>query len=237
MSHPSRLAVERHVLGAPSSQLASAELAAHLTTCAECRRHVEAVSAAEPVPAWVLEASRLLLSSSRPLESSTPLEASTPLQSSRPRRTWWRPLGLAAAVAASLVIFLWPASPPSTAKGAPAVTVWLKRGDTIAAWDGRSPLRSGDDIRLEAAPGDFGYVTVVSTASEKPTALFQAKVDPSGKPTLSPAWRLDGQGTEEHLAVLFTREPVADDAPLGPLLTRRDGDAWCIHEVLPKESR
>jgi hypothetical protein len=80
----------------------------------------------------------------------------------------------------------------------------------------------------------YSYLTIVSAAGGRSTTLYQAKLDPSGKPSLSPDWKLDGRGAEEHLAVLFTQAPV-DDAQLTPLLSRRDGDTWCIHEILPKE--
>jgi hypothetical protein len=125
--------------------------------------------------------------------------------------------------------------PPTTAKGQPAVTVWFKRGEAISAWDGKSPVRAGDAVRLEAMPAGYPYLTVVSAAGGDLTTLFAAKADPTGKPTLTPAWRLDAVGRQEHLAVLFTRAPV-DDASLAALLSRRDAQAWSVHEVLPKES-
>ena len=209
MSHPSRLAVDRLALGE-----ASPEVEAHLSGCAECRAHFEAVRAQLPVPAWVKD-------------------AATP-----PRRAWWRPLVLAASLATVLlVVLLRPPPPPeTTAKGFPAVTVWFKRGELVSTWDGTSPLRGGDAVRFEAVPAGYGWVTVVAESADGGlVTLFAAKLDPSGKPTLTPAWQLDAHGTQEHLAVLFTRDAVRD-AHVPSLLSRRDAEAWCIHEVLPKEA-
>lgn len=207
MSHPSRLAVDRYALGE-----ASPEIEAHVRTCPHCRAHLDSVRAKLPLPGWAAA-----------------------MTAPRPARPWFRMMAFgAAAAAASLALLLRPSPPRTTAKGPPAVTVWLKRGDAVTAWDRRTPLRSGDDIRLEAAAGGYSYLTIVSAAGGRSTTLYQAKLDPSGKPNLSPAWKLDGRGAEEHLAVLFTQAPV-DDAQLPPLLSRRDGDTWCIHEILPKE--
>ena len=210
MSHPSRLAVERFALGLPSP-----EVAAHLAACPECRAHLSTIGRRLAVPEWVRAAAE--------------------------PRAWGRSIavaGLAAAAAAALLlVWLAPTSPgpDTTAKGAPAVTVWLKRGDAVAAWDGKSRLRPGDAIRLEAAPAGFGYLTIVSTADGAVTTLFAQALDRTGRPVLTPAWELDARGAEEHLAVLFTREPV-DVAGAPALLGRRDAEAWCLHEVLPKES-
>lgn len=205
MTHPSRLALDRLALGE-----ADPALEQHLAACPDCRAHLAAVCARPPMPAWLHEAPQ--------------------------RRTWWRPLAFAGALAAvALVVVLRPAPPdPTTPKGLPAVTVWLKRGDVVSTWDGVSPVRGGDSLRLEAVPAGYAYVTVVATGDGGPTTLFAAKLDPHGKPTLTPAWQLDAQGASEHLAVLFTRAPV-DDTHLSTLLSRRDDNAWCIHEVLPKE--
>ncbi len=210
MNHPSRLALDRHALGETS-----AGLDAHLAGCSECRAHIEATRQPLPVPRWVADASAT-------------------------RSCWrgWRraAVAVAAAVSAAGLVFFLPHPPPSTtAKGQPTVTVWLKRGDAVSAWDGKSPVRGGDAIRLEAMPAGYAYLTVVFAAGGGLTTLFAAKVDPSGKPTLTPAWSLDGEGRQEHLAVLFTRAPV-DDASLDELLSRRDAQAWSIHEILPKES-
>jgi hypothetical protein len=211
MNHPSRLAVDRFALGLPSP-----EVEAHLAACPECRAHLAAVGARLPVPGWVRS-------------------------SAGPRWAPRSPLvaGFVALAAAMAVLLLrtgtTTSEPATTAKGPPAVTIWLKRGAAVAAWDQKSPLRPGDSIRIEAAPAGFGYVTVVSTADSAVKTLFTQALNGSGRPVLTPAWELDARGTEEHLAVLFTQAPV-DEAGAGALLGRRDAEAWCLHEVLPKES-
>jgi hypothetical protein len=99
--HPSRLALDRLALGEPT-----AELEAHAQGCADCQAHLTAVRAQLPLPQWVREA------------------AAPPAR----RLRWW-PAVLAAGLASVVVVALVrPAAPQTTAKGLPAVSVWVKSG-------------------------------------------------------------------------------------------------------------
>lgn len=207
MTHPSHLALDRHALGD-----ASPDVAGHLETCADCRAHVASVQAPLPRPAWLDGVER------------------------KPARWRWPVLVLSAALATSLVIAVRTAAPAASdalrAKGTPAATLWLKRGEQVTAWKDE-PLREGDAIRLEVAPAGFAYLAVVSL-SPAPKVLYAAQPDATKATTLTPAWTLDAEGAEEHLVLVLSREALTDDAA-ARALGRRDADVFAIDYRLPRE--
>lgn len=207
MTHPSHLALDRHALGDHS-----ADVARHLESCGDCRGHVAAVQVTLPRPAWLDGVDR------------------------KAPRWRWPALALGAALATSLVIAVRTAAPADDdavrAKGTPAATLWLKRGEQVTPWkDG--PLREGDAIRLEVAPAGFSHLAVVSLGPT-PKVLFATRPAPDGRTALTPAWTLDAEGTEEHLLLVLSREALTDEAA-AHALGRRDADVFTIEYRLPRE--
>lgn len=186
MSHPSRLALDRHALGD-----ASPDVAAHAVGCSQCQAHLAAVTPALPLPGWV-----------KALE--------------QPRRAWFGPRLLALAAAAASVavgVVVLPRAQRDEgaavrAKGLPSVRMWVKRGAQVFAWEGAA-VRPGDALRLEVATAGFAWLTV---ASPQAGVLFAADVAAATGPTLTPTWAVDAAGGEEHLTVILSRAPLSDEA-------------------------
>lgn len=206
MSHPSFLALDRFAL-APDE---GSELARHVEGCVRCRAHVEAVQRPLPVPDWARAAG----------------------QRRRPWLRWlWAPAGVAmtAAVALLVVVGVGP-STQTLAKGGPSVTVWLKRGETVAPWAG-DPLRAGDAVRLQVEAAGYRHLAVLGTDG---TVLYRGPA--GGEPALTPAWELDEAPADERLVAVLSREPVADAALPGAAV-RRDAEIWAVELVLKREPR
>lgn len=205
MNHPSHLALDRFALGD-----APADVARHVETCEACQGHVAAAQVALPRPAWLDDVAR-------------------------PRPARWRlgVLALAGGLAVVLAVVARPggAGDEVRSKGVPAATVWLKRGDRVSAWQG-APLKAGDSIRLEVAPAGFAHLTVVQL-EPSPHILYAASPGAAGT-TLTPAWTLVGEGVEERLAIILSRQPLGEDA-LTPALARRDDEAYTLEVRLPRE--
>ncbi len=207
MNHPSRLALDRLALaqGAPP-----AELRSHVETCEACRAHLAAVQVELPRPAWLDGVA------------------------SRPPR-WRLPvIALAGALAASLVIVISLPRPDAVAKGNPALTVWIKHGEQVTPWSS-GPVRAGDAVRLEVAPSGFSHVLVAQVpASGAPRVLYEARLERTRPTVLTPAWTVDAEGAEEHLAVLLSHHALADDE-VTARLGRRDAEFWSFEYRLQKE--
>lgn len=191
--HPSFLTLDRHALGEASPTVAS-----HLTTCAGCRAHVEAVMVATPIPARVLE-----------------------LRQTAPR--WWElrwlqvlvPL-VATAVLAVVLINRAPAD-DVRAKGSPTAAAWVKHGDTVTLWRG-APLEPGDAVRFQVVMEHFTRVTVVDATAK--SVLYEAVVT---KETTTPAWTLDASPGGDVVWVVLSNEAVTP-----AIVESCDGVAvWC----------
>ena len=203
MSHPSFLALDSHAL-APSP-----EIAEHVKSCEHCAAHLEALRQVPPVP--------LAIGRRRPAITRYVIGGLT--------------------MAAAMLLIVSRSKPAAiietiTAKGgAPAVQLWVKRGDAkVRAWAGE-PVRVGEAVRFEVAPAGFTHLTVVEL-KPSPHVLYEALVS---QPTLTPAWALDAQGESEDLAVLLTRQPWQ---PTDSLRCESVGaDQWCSRFSLHKQPK
>jgi hypothetical protein len=216
--HPSFLELDRAALG-----LRSPALEQHLQGCAECGAYLARVTRAEPIPAWV--------------------------QAPRPdrRRAWprWGWPVLATAALASVLLVVLPGTPPREGSGyvapksAPAVAVYIKRGDQVFLWDGQAPLVPEDRIRLQVASETHRYVTVAARSeggAAEWTVLYEGALSTDAPETALPAsWRVDAAGGEEVLRVLFSTEPLSEAraAELFPAAPRTE-TLWTTELRLPK---
>lgn len=202
--HPSFLTLDRHALGEPTPVVTS-----HLTTCAACRAHVEAVMVAAPVPARVLEL--------RP----TPAPRWFELR--------WLQVLVPLVATAVLAVVLINRTPDDDvrAKGSPTAVAWVKRGDDVSAWNG-APLVPGDAVRFQVVLEHFTRVTVIDATSK--TVLYEAVVT---KETTTPAWTLDATPGGDVVWVVLSNEAVTP-----AIVDSCDGAAvWCRRFELRPGSR
>lgn len=186
-NHPSFLALDRFATGGPDPTVAG-----HVSRCDACRRHVETIGERPALPTW--------------------------LPTARPRPfAGWRPLALALALGALALALVWwrPPDPPSApyvgAKGAPAVAVFIKRGERVTRWrDG--PLRPADTVRLGLILTERTHVSVYGAGDgARADRLFAGWLDPGAPALLDRAWVLDDAPGPERLWVVMGPTPL--DAP------------------------
>lgn len=183
-AHPSFLELDRAALGVDIA----APARAHLDACARCRQHVEAMRRSEPPPAWV--------------RHLAPARA--------PRRAWLWGGGLALATACAVLLLVARRSAPddaarfTTVKGAPTVLLHVKRGETVATWDGRATVAPGDRLRLEVAPAGYRRIRVLGARG---AVLHDAPLGAVAA-LLPVAWQVDDQPGPETLTIFLTDHPV-----------------------------
>ena len=136
------------------------------------------------------------------------------------------PAVAALAVAAALVLPSAPKEPWIATKGAPSIAIFVKRGATMALWDGASPFQPGDRIRLRIAPHGFTHaaVAVFDPLTGGWSTLFEGEV--GGEEKLIPgSWEVDAAPETERLLVALDAGPV-----------RLDRAAWSKEFLLQKAS-
>jgi hypothetical protein len=214
--HPSFLALEGRHLG-----VTDPALEAHVAGCERCGDYLRALSAPLAPPSW--------------------LQA---LPAPSARRAWrpWMGLSLAFAAAAALVVAVPRARQPASEttavreKGAPALAVHLKRGATVVVWDGHTPLREGDRVRLEVQGSGYRFVSVASASAPgaAPLVMYAGPLATSGATLLPMSFRVSGGGYQEILDVVLAPGPIAAEAHARP---RAPEDGWRQRLVLPRERR
>lgn len=197
--HPSFFELDALALGGDSPSVRE-----HLESCALCSAHVERLRLPVAVP-------------------SLPARAPTP---------WlrWVPLLGAAAIAASVALVLAvPARAPwLAAKGMPSVAIYVKRGQALTLWDGVSPVRAGDRLRVRIAPEGYDHVAVASRSrSGALVPLFEGPIDDRSSEFLVPgSWEVDAEPGSERLVIGLDHRAV----PLAEA-------AWKTELELPKGER
>jgi hypothetical protein len=221
-SHPSHYALDQAALGAPLGR-ADAE---HVAACARCAGILASRRAAEPRPPWLDS-----VAAPRPRR----------LDRALPRWPRWLAIVPVAAAFAAAVILL-PGGPGGTgdairSKGAPVVAVYLKRSGAVVAWDGRTPIRSGDRLRLGIRGPGYGHVSVASLPAPpaSPEILFAGPMAQEGETLLPVAFRVDERGAEEVLSVILGPAPVPAERHAAGCATLPPDRCWAARVALPRE--
>jgi hypothetical protein len=204
--HPSFYALDRLRLGEP----ARVDEREHLATCLTCAAYLRdpATPGAAAPPAW-------LSGVGLPPAPKSPPPPSTwawPW-----RRPGWRllvPSLVAGAAFAAALVVLRPARPVDApadgirAKGSPAVQLFIKRGERVFPWTGGA-VHPGDRLRMEVNGAGFGFVSLAgrSPPEGKPVVLYDGALD-AGAHLLPVSFRVDAEGKQEILSVIFGRRPV-----------------------------
>lgn len=128
----------------------------------------------------------------------------------RPRWRRWPWLAGGLATAAAVLALLVPAEPEVRTKGAPASSLFVKRGDAVTRWDGATSVVAGDGLQLEVQPEGFGWLVVLDGAE----LLWQGAVT-TPRHTLPVSWRVE-PGTEVvELRLVFSQAPLSPAEALG----------------------
>ncbi len=189
--HPSEYALDRAALGARVDD----SVAAHLGACPRCAGMVAARRATSEPPAWL---------------ASVPLRAARP---PRKRWVWLLPVPALAAVAALVLTRTAPPTSPALdairPKGTPIVTIYVKRGELVTPWDGRTPLRPGDRLRVAVRGAGYQELSIASLPpSGAPELLYGGRLERDAE-TLPPlSFRLDERGGTEVLSIILSMHPV-----------------------------
>jgi hypothetical protein len=212
--HPSFLELDRGALGAMSE-----EQRRHLDACPTCSAYVARLQQPLPIPAWVREEA----ARSRPAAGM---------------RSWLGALA-ALAAAASVLAVAFPAREPRVqVKGQASVALYLKRGEQISLWDGRSPVRPGDLLRLKVVPEEQEHVLVAAAAaSGELKVLYQGAVAPRCEALLPESWRVDETAEPETLVIALSAKRLDVEALRRALASSaRTPDLWTTVLTLHKAS-
>ena len=220
--HPSHYALDRAALGA-----AGAEVATHVERCARCARVVAARREAPASPAWV--------------GAVHVGEAA--------RRSWWRGrrgwrwlVPIPALAAAGVLVMVTSRdvlvdAGEMRAKGGPSVTVHVKRGVAVAVWDGHTPLRTGDRLRLTVRASGFRRVSVASVGvpGAEPVMLYEGALEPGAETALPLSFRMDDGGRREVLSVILSRRPVPPSEHANFPARGGERGVWATRLEIPRE--
>jgi hypothetical protein len=229
--HPSPYALDLAALGGEPP----VEVARHLETCPTCAGIVAARRAAEALPAW---AEKIRVA---PAPGPVRTLADRAISTARRWRWWLLPLPAAATLAA-LVFALRPGPPGDLTdelreKGAPKVTVYVKRGDQVATWDGHSSIQPGDRLRLGVRGAGFANLSVASVEpGADPMVLFNGPVEPKGETLLPLSFRVDDGGGSEDLSIILSSRPVLPAAHARTTVPPTLQGEWTTRLHLPKET-
>ncbi|MBI5545611.1 MAG: hypothetical protein HY901_17125 [Deltaproteobacteria bacterium] len=226
---PSFLELDRHALGASEPTCA-----AHVQTCERCAAYLDRLRQPVAVPAWAKE-----------LALPTSLAAPA-------ARGWrhilqgWRGLvaggGTVALTALLVVVILAPPAlhsfqdePRTSPKsGVPTVALYVKRGESVALWDGQRALIPGDRLRLKLIPDGFEQVVVATVDRGEARPLYRGAVAPHDEAFLPTSWKLDDSPGPNLLAVVFSQKPLGDAELVAAVREqRRAGGIWTTLLVLP----
>ena len=214
-AHPSFYALERRRLGGGTDP----GIDAHLAKCARCRAHVDGLDQVPAVPAWLEQA---------------PVEPRQRWAVLRPRM--WAVLSLAGAAAIALLVLRPRPSldgDGSRAKGDPVITVHLKRGEIVSRWDGRTPLRAGDRLRLQIDGSRFRFVSVAALApGAVPQVLYAGALESRGTTLLPLSFRVEGVGDREVIDLVLAPTPPGAELHARP---ETPTGIWRQKLVLPRE--
>jgi hypothetical protein len=121
-------------------------------------------------------------------------------------------------------------------KGSPALALHLKRGEQVLLWDGQSPVRPGDHLRLEVKAEGYGFVEVASGGGARAPLLYAGALDPRHSTLLPNSWTVDTSPGPEELQIVMSKTSLTP-AELEAALTsgRRDAGIWTSRLVLPKD--
>ena len=171
MNHPSFLALDRFSIGQPDP-----EVERHLKECTQCSQHLDSLR--------------------KEIRFDPSLRQRASVQPAPSRR--WLQLGFIVPVAAALMLFVLPTlqkdDSPLRSKGAPSVTVHLKRGEQVVLWTETMRVRVGDRLQLTVQSPEPTEVEVVhagqllhkgAVASPEQVALpFSLRVTDSSEPEI-----------------------------------------------------
>ncbi len=210
--HPSYLQLDRIALGAVARDW---EL--HVKTCARCARYLQRQQQPISVPAWVHK-----------IPNDEP---------ALPRRQRLFLFAMAAAAALVVAVVTPRVLAPSATseKGTPAIAVYVKRGDAVSLWDGRTPLASNDRLQLEVKPEGLRHLAVALRPVSGPWQLLYRSEVAGNETRVPESWRLDEEPGPETLGIALSSEPISD-SQLMPILERqvRERGIWTTLLVLPK---
>ena len=119
--------------------------------------------------------------------------------------------------------------------------MYIKRGGVVAPWDGRSPVRPGDLIGIEAGARGHGFASVASLGASggDATVLWAGRLSDKEPAVLPISLRVDDVGQQEIVSVILAPHPVdqrqhrafVPEGALGETAT------WRKVFVFPKELR
>jgi hypothetical protein len=125
----------------------------------------------------------------------------------------------------------------ATAKGGPAVGVYIRRGGRTFLWNGTEPVEPGDALRLKIVPDGMTRVHVFGRATEEAelTLLHRAAIAPDRDALLDTAWRVDGEGEREVLVVVLSPRPLSiASARAAARSGATEREQWVVRLILPK---
>ncbi len=151
---------------------------AHVAQCTQCQSYVQQVSTGTVLPPDLRV---------RALEKR-----------SGKSRWAWLGAGLALAAAAVLVVVVAPLDSGLRTKSvAPALELFVKRGDSVKRWDSISPVVAGDRLLLRVDSAGYTHTRVLAGDA----VLFEGELPADRSTPLPVSFKVDAAEGSEHLRV------------------------------------
>jgi hypothetical protein len=113
--------------------------------------------------------------------------------------------------------------PEGSAPAQPAVAVFIKRGNHVARWDGRSPVQPGDLLSVELVAERFRRVRVISRSKSGTGTPYQGDVPADRSWLLPVTFEVDDRDLTHILDIVLSEGPTP-------------GQTWSTVLLLPKVS-
>lgn len=173
--HPSMFALDMLALGD-----GPADVRTHVASCAKCQAHVQTLTTGAVLPPDLRV---------RALES-------------RAGKSGWGWLfgGFAVAAVAALAVIVGPVIDDDglrTKSAAPALELFVKRGDTVKLWDTQSPVIAGDRLLLRVDSAGYTHTRILAGDA----VLFEGALPADRSTPLPVSFKVDDAEGSEHLRI------------------------------------
>lgn len=244
-SHPSFLELDRCFLRGETE--ATPEVRRHLADCRRCAGYLQALrtaSTSASIPEWATKIDAQVALHTAPI---WPHERRAKSSRDRTRlRPWQLGGALVIAAAAAVLVFIMPRPTPLPhesqdsvrSKGAPMVSVYIKRDDRVWLWDGQDAVHPGDQLRLKISAEGYQHIAVAApmSGSQQLRLLYSGAL--SSRQFLLPmSWVVDAQSDVEDLYVFLSRKTLPKALKIPSQGTSEADSIWTqrllFHKAIP----